>query len=150
MKKNFLILAALSLLSFGCGDDGDAPSAEDCNGEVCTATVGTNEAATTVPASLHGTYDMTITYAESNSPYPVGTQATFTVSENRLSVAIDGENCFSIINPVTRNSLAAPTFKADCVADIAFQVASNSSGAMHEINLILASGSGFYAQFTLN
>lgn len=151
MKKNFLILAALSLLSFGCGDDGDAPTAEDCNGEVCTATVGANETATTVPTQIHGTFNMELTHAEPNSPIALGTKATFTISATTLVVSIEGEDCFSVENPVLRFGATSGnyTFKAACIDDIAFNISQNTDGSLNEVNLELASGPGFYGQFTI-
>ena len=144
-----VILAASLFIACDNGD-ADVPDSDDCSGQVCEASPGTNEASTTVPNTLHGTYNMSIAYAESNSPYPQGTQATFTITADRLTVAIDGEECFSIVNPVTRGGLSAPLFKGDCVADIAFQVAANQSGALEEINLVLASGPGYYGQFRID
>lgn len=150
MKKNILLMAVLGLTFWSCGNDDTVPTADDCGGQVCEATPGTDETATTVPAGLHGTYDMTLTFAEDGSPYPEGTQATFTITADRLTVSIDGEDCFSVTNPVNRSPFTAPTFKADCIADIAFQVAANQSGELNEINLIFASGPGFYGQFTID
>ena len=150
LKYLSCVIVSASLFIACDNGDTEVPDADDCGGQVCEATPGTDESSTTVPTSLHGTYNMTITYAESNSPYPEGTQATFTITADRLTVAIDGEDCFSIVNPVTRGGLAAPLFKGDCVADIAFQVAANQSGALEEINLVLASGSGYYGQFRID
>lgn len=149
MKTKTLIFSIIFLFALSCGENDDVPTAEDCAGQVCEATPGANEAATTVPASLHGTYDMIITFAESNSPYPEGTKATFTISETRLTITIAGEDCFSIVNPVTRSPFSAPVFKADCIGDLAFQIAANQSGGVEEINMIFASGPGYYGQFRL-
>ena len=146
MKKQLALLAISLFLFAACGED-DAPTSEDCNGAVCTATAGTDETVTTVPSSLHGTYDMVITFAESNSPYPEGTRATFIISETKLIISIDGEDCFSVENAVKRSPFEAPVFKAACIGDIAFQIAQNQSGGLEEINLILASGPGYYGQF---
>jgi hypothetical protein len=147
MKKQLLTLLFATFLLTACGGDDTPPTEDDCGGQVCEATAGTNEAATTVPTPLHGSYSMIITSAESSSPYPEGTRATFTIKAERLAISIDGEDCFSVVNPVTRSPFNAPLFKADCIGDIAFQISSNQSGALEEINLILASGPGFYAQF---
>lgn len=149
MKAKTLFLTIIFLFALSCGENDDVPTAEDCAGQVCEATPGTNETATTVPASLLGTIDMIITFAESNSPYPEGTRATFTISETRLAITIEGEECFSIVNPVVRSPFQAPVFKADCIGDIAFQIAANQSGGVEEINMILASGPGYYGQFRL-
>ncbi|WP_339608648.1 hypothetical protein [uncultured Roseivirga sp.] len=146
MKKQFALLVFAFLIITSCGNE-DPPTKDDCGGQVCEATPGTDETSTTVPNSLNGTYNMVITYAESNSPYPEGTTATFIIAAEKLTVSIDGEDCFSIINPVNRSPFTAPTFKADCIGDIAFQVAANQSGGLEEINLILASGPGYYGQF---
>ncbi|MFT6873658.1 MAG: hypothetical protein ACI8Q1_003141 [Parvicella sp.] len=147
MKRNLILFFTIGIFCLGCGEDEPAPNSDDCAGQVCEATPGTNETATTVPATLHGTYNMIITFAESNSPYPEGTRATFTISETRLTITIAGEDCFSIVNPVVRSPFNAPVFKADCIGDIAFQIAANQSGGLEEINMILASGPGYYGQF---
>jgi len=151
MKKLYIsMLAAACLLVAACGDD-ESPSAEDCTGEVCQATVGANETAATVPSNLHGTFVTELTYAEPDSPVALGTEATFTISANKLVVSIEGEDCFSIENPVFRFGATADnyTFKADCIDDIAFNISANTDGSLNEINLELASGPGFYGQFTL-
>lgn len=150
MKKNSILFLALAIFCFSCGND-DAPSADDCNGEVCMATVGANETATTVPSEIHGTFNTELTFAEANSPVPLGTLATFTISATRLTVSIEGRDCFSIENPVMRFGATSGnfTFKADCIEDLAFNISQNSDGSLNEINLELASGPGFYGQFTL-
>lgn len=147
MKNRFLTFAFIFLSVISCGENDEAPTEDDCAGQVCEATPGANETATTVQATLHGTYNMIITFAESNSPYPEGTRATFTISETKLAITIAGEDCFSIMNPVTRSPFSAPVFKADCIGDLAFQIAANSSGGVEEINMIFASGPGYYGQF---
>lgn len=151
MKKSLLTLIAVGFLTFGCGDSGEEPSEEDCTGEVCTATVGSDETATTVPSDIHGTYNMVLSYAEPDSPIAAGTKATFTISATKLVVSIEGEDCFSVENPVARFGATSGnyTFKAACIDDIAFNVSQNSDGSLNEINLELASGPGFYGQFTL-
>lgn len=149
MKKNSILLLALVLLSFSCGND-DAPSADDCAGQVCMAVVGANETAVTVPSEIHGTFNMALTFAESDSPVPLGTKVTFTISANKLVVAYEGEDCFSIENPVARFGATSGnyTFKAACIEDIAFNISQNTDGSLNEVNLELASGPGFYGQFT--
>ncbi|KOF01866.1 hypothetical protein OB69_16175 [Roseivirga seohaensis subsp. aquiponti] len=152
MKKQLAILAFAALIFTACGED-DKPTADDCGGEVCTATVGTDETAATVPANLHGTFVTVLTYAESNSPVALGTEATFTISATKLVVSIDGRDCFSIENAVHRFG-ATPTsgnytFKAACIDDIAFNISANTDGSLNEINLEKASGTGFYGQFTV-
>ncbi|WP_323756772.1 hypothetical protein [Roseivirga sp.] len=152
MKKQFAILALAALIFMACGED-DEPTAEDCTGEVCTATVGANETAATVPTNLHGTFVTELTYAESNSPVDLGTEATFTISATKLVVSIDGRDCFSIENPVHRFGATSTsgnyTFKAACIEDIAFNISANTDGTLNEINLEKASGTGFYGQFTV-
>ncbi len=150
MKRNIILGLALGLICLSCETD-EAPSAEDCDGQVCMASVGTDETAVTVPAEIHGTFNMALTFAEPNSPVPLGTKVTFTISANKLIVAYEGEECFSIENAVARFGPPAGnyTFKAACIGDIAFNISQNSDGSLNEVNLELASGPGFYGQFTL-
>jgi len=152
MKRNLLLGLVICSLSLSCGTD-DTPTVEDCNGEVCMATVGANETATTVPSEIHGTFKMELTFAEPNSPVALGTKVTFTISADKLVVTYEGEDCFTIENPVARFG-ATPdsgnsTFKAACIGDIAFNISQNSDGSLNEVNLELASGPGFLGQFTL-
>ncbi len=148
VKTTFIILFA-AVISFSCGDD-DKPSASDCDGQVCIATLGANETATTVPDAIHGEFNMELTHAESDSPVALGTKATFTISANKLIVSIEGRECFSVENPVMRFGATSGnfTFKADCIEDIAFNVSQNNDGTFNEINLEKASGPGFFGQFT--
>lgn len=150
MKKNLILLLVAVLACWSCGDD-DKPTASDCDGQVCTATVGANETATMVPAEIHGTFEMELTFAEQNSPVALGTTATFAISANTLVVSIEGRECFSVENPVMRFGATSGnfTFKAACIEDIAFNISQNSDGTLNEVNLELASGPGFYGQFTI-
>lgn len=147
--KSKLLFFALVIVCLSCGND-DAPTADDCAGQVCVAVVGANETATTVPSAIHGSFNMELTFAESDSPVALGTKVTFTISANKLVVAYEGEDCFSIENPVARFGATSGnyTFKAACIGDIAFNISQNSDGTLNEVNLELASGPGFYGQFT--
>ncbi|MEC7753864.1 MULTISPECIES: hypothetical protein [Roseivirga] len=150
MKKATTMMVLLGLFMItACGEDTE-PTANDCSGEVCQASAGQDETATSVPAAIHGTFEMEFTYAEPNSPIAQGTEATFTISANTLVVSIEGRDCFSVENPVARFGATSGnyTFKAACIEDIAFNVSQNSDGSLNEINLELASGPGFYGQFT--
>ena len=152
MKYLIRISLLFTTLCVACdGGDGDEPSAEDCDGQVCLATVGADEMATAVPSEIHGTFNMEMTFAEANSPVPLGTKVTFTISATKLIVEYEGEDCFSIENPVARFGATSGnyTFKAACIDDIAFNISQNSDGSLNEVNLELASGPGFYGQFTL-
>lgn len=148
-KRVALLFSCSALILFSCSNE-DEPSAEDCNGEVCSASVGQDETAVTVPSNLHGTFNMVLSYAEPNSPISEGTEATFTISATTLVVSIEGEDCFSVENPVARFGATSGnyTFKAACIDDIAFNISENTSGELNEVNLELASGPGFYGQFT--
>lgn len=150
MKKIAVLMTLMIFALQSCGGD-DSPSVDDCDGQVCMATVGDGESATTVPSAIHGTFQMVLTHAEPDSPIALGTMATFTISANKLIVSVEGEECFSVENPVARfgSTLGNYTFKAACIDDIAFNVSQNTDGSLNEINLELASGPGFYGQFTL-
>lgn len=149
MMKSELLFFALVIVCLSCGND-DTPTADDCAGQVCMAVVGANETATTVPSEIHGTFNMELSFAESDSPVALGTKVTFTISANKLVVAYEGEDCFSIENPVARfGATNNYTFKAACIGDIAFNISQNTDGSLNEVNLELASGPGFYGQFTL-
>ncbi|WP_268123365.1 hypothetical protein [Roseivirga pacifica] len=147
--KNQLIILGLSIGLLACGSD-DGPSAIDCSGEVCQATIASGETAVTVPSEIHGTFEMEYTYAENNSPIDLGTKATFAIAANSLIVSVDGEECYTIENAVERTSGSGNyIFKAECKADYAFNISQNTDGSLSEINLVPANGPGFYGQFTL-
>ena len=60
-----MVLLGLFMIT-ACGEDTE-PTANDCSGEVCQASAGQDETATSVPAAIHGTFEMEFTYAEPNS-----------------------------------------------------------------------------------
>ena len=88
----------------------------------------------TVPSSLDGTYNLTYGFAQPGSPFTDGTTATFTISNNELTVEVDGFECITLKNPVligTNNY----KFKDDCRDNIGYNVSPNNDGSFNEINI---------------
>lgn len=102
----------------------------------CDYTLTSNETAGTVPSSLDGTYTLTFDKnpQSSNTYYSDGIMGTFTISNNTLTVEIDGKECITISNPV-QTSASENTFKNTCGTNITYAVSTNSSGELNEINI---------------
>jgi len=140
--KTFLFLALATLL-FSCSENNS--STPGC-ATTCEYILASGETAGTVPASLDGTYTLTYGFAQSGSPFADGTIGTFIISNNELTVEIEGFDCITLSNPVligTNNY----KFKDDCRDNIAYNVSPNNSGSFNEIN-IEPLGTGFFGQFS--
>lgn len=163
MRKYLVVfLVAFSFHACSSDDNGnmmqeeemEEMSNEGCNGDTCAATVGANETAATVPDTAFGTYNVEYTFADADSPFELGTTATFIVkSDQTLSVAIDGFECITISNPVWRfgadETSGNYTFKDECRDMLAYNVSYNGDGTFNEVNIEPSEGTGFFGQFTL-
>jgi len=119
-----------------------------CDNE-CTYTIAAGETAGTVASAAEGTHNLTFHYAAANSPIADGTKATFTVSDNTLTVEIEGMDCITIKNPISRFSGSTEvSFIDNCSSvKLSFDV-SEHNGSLNEVNL--SSGDGnftFLGQF---
>ena len=142
-KISFLILV-LTIIT-ACSKSEESTNAGNCATE-CEYTIASTETLGTVPSSLDGTYELTYHSATSDSPYTNGTKATFTVSNNMLTVAIDGKECITIKNPVLLGSNNYK-FKDSCRDNIAFNLSPNNDGSFNEIN-VEPLGIGWFGQFS--
>lgn len=161
--RKYLVLFLVAISFYACSSDDNGNtmqeemeemSSEGCNGDTCAATVGTNETAATVPDTAFGTYSVEYTFADTNSPFELGTTATFIVkSDQTLSVSIDGFECITISNPVWRfgadETSGNYTFKDECRDMLAYNLSYNSDGSFNEVNIEPSEGTGFFGQFTL-
>lgn len=142
--KRIKILCILSVVSFFIACSANEEDTSSC-ATVCDYTLASGETAGTVPSSLDGTYTLTYGFAQAGSPFTDGTVGTFTISNNELTVEINGFECITLTNPVligTNNY----KFKDDCRDNIAYNVSPNNNGDFNEIN-IEPLGQGFFGQF---
>ncbi|OSY86908.1 hypothetical protein WH52_14080 [Tenacibaculum holothuriorum] len=141
-----IIFVAFTSLLWNCSDD-ETPqqNAANCSTE-CSYTLASGENAGTVPSSLDGTYELTYHSAQNGSPFSNGTKATFTISNNVLTVKVEGKDCITLKNPVllgTNNF----KFKDNCRDNIGYNVSPNNNGTFNEIN-IEPLGQGWHGQFS--
>lgn len=137
----FIVCIITCLTSCSTNNDTNLASCDT----VCEYTLASGETAGVVPTSLDGTYTLTYGFAQPGSPFTDGVMGTFTVSNNELTVEIDGFECITLRNPVligTNNY----KFKDDCRDNIGYNLSPNNDGSFNEIN-IEPLGNGFFGQF---
>lgn len=145
--KLFTLLITFALLSCTVNDTDDDVTASSCS-NLCDYTLTSGEAAGTVPSSLDGTYELTFAKdsQSSNTYYADGVKGTFTISNNTLTIEVEGKECITLTNPV-QTSPSENTFKDTCGRNIVYAVSTTTSGALNEINAITISNR-FLGQFT--
>tara|TARA_R110001632_G_scaffold125748_1_gene239164 strand:- start:24401 stop:24847 length:447 start_codon:yes stop_codon:yes gene_type:complete len=129
-----LLLAVLFTTFLACESNSDE-SETTCE-NTCDYTLDSGETAGTVPSSLDGAY--TLTFAKnpqsSNNYYADGIMGTFTISNNTLTVEIDGKECITLTNPV-QTSASENTFKNTCGTNLTYAVSTTTAGDLNEINI---------------
>ena len=141
-SKLMLLFVTLSFLT-SCQNEEDM-SSSSCD-TTCDYTLTSGQTAATVPSSLEGTYRLTYGFAQPGSPFTDGTKATFTISNNELTVEIEGQECITLKNPVligTNNY----KFMDDCRDNIGYNLSPNNNGSFNEIN-VEPIGQGWFGQF---
>lgn len=134
--QKIMIVLFTSALVIGCSKSGGSG---DCS--ACAYTKVSGETDATTATSLHGEYQLTMHYASTNSPFPDGTKATFTISEKELIVAVEGKDCITLQNPVFMQAGATEVvFKDTCNENIMYGVSITSTGKLNEINIATISG----------
>lgn len=126
-----LIVCFIAILLVECKSNSDESGL--CGTE-CTYTVTSSQTAGTVPASLEGIYNVVLDFATDQSPFTVGTEATFTLENNVLTVEIAGEPCITLRNPIETGT-SEWTFIDDCRDNYIYGVSQNQNGELNEINL---------------
>jgi hypothetical protein len=127
--QKLAILIAFILVFMACSNNESNSACEEC-----TYTVASSETAGTVPTSLQGTYDVVLDFATPSSPFPVGTQATFTVEATVLTVEIEGQECITLRNPIETGT-SEWTFVDNCRDNYIYGVSQTQTGELNEINL---------------
>ena len=141
--KSLLIIA--SLVFFISCENGEEDMTSGSCSNTCDYTLTSGQTSATVPSALDGTYNLTYGFAQTGSPFTDGTKATFTISNNELTVEIEGQECITLRNPVligTNNY----KFMDDCRDNIGYNVSPNNNGSFNEIN-IEPLGQGWLGQF---
>lgn len=143
--QKITILFLTTCLWISCSDDDAKTSSATSCSTVCSYTLASGENAGTIPANIEGTYNLVYDFAEPNSPFTNGTKGEFTFANNELTVAIEGEECITIKNPVDIG-FGNFHFTDTCRDDLVYNVSLNTDGSFNEIN-IQPIGTGFYGQF---
>ena len=145
--KSFTLLIILSMLSCIANDNDDDMTASSCS-NTCDYTLNSGETAGTVPSTLDGTYELTFAKdsQSSNTYYADGVKGTFTISNNTLTIEVEGKDCITLTNPI-QTSASENTFKDTCGRNIVYAVSAKSDGSLNEINAITISNR-FLGQFT--
>lgn len=140
-KITLLIFSAIIISACSSNNENDG----DC--ETCTYTLTASDTAGIAAASLDGTYNLTMHYADAASPYPDGTKATFTIANNVLTVEIEGHECITIKNPrLTTPGSTEVQFRDTCRDKISYDV-SEGNGVLNEINISTTDTNKWLGQF---
>lgn len=131
MKKFKLLIVCIVAIFFAkCQSNSNSSLCET----ECVYTVASNQTAGTVPISLEGIYNVVLDFATANSPFPVGTEATFTLENNVLTVEIVGQDCITLKNPIETGT-SEWTFIDDCRDNYIYGISQTQNGDLNEINL---------------
>ncbi len=128
----YVLIAFMTLTILACNSNDEDENLSDC--ETCTYTPKSNETAGIAPSSLEGTYNVVLDFATAQSPFPEGTAATFTLTNNVLTVEISGEACITLENPI-QTGTSEWTFIDDCRDNYIYGISQNQNGEFNEINL---------------
>lgn len=131
--KQIMCFSAFTILFFSCSSNDNDTDSSGC--EECVYTIPAGETAGSVPASLHGEFNLTLDFTTNGYSLPVGTQARFVVSATEMIVDIDGEECITLRNPTVSANQVEFTFRDNCRDNLAYSISSSSSGGLNEINV---------------
>ncbi|MFY0630309.1 MAG: hypothetical protein JXR05_07995 [Flavobacteriaceae bacterium] len=136
MLKTMMSILFLAIVITSCTTNNNIDEAAEACANTCDYTLASGETAGTVPSSLDGTYQLTFAKnpQSSNTYYADGITGTFTISNNTLTVTVDGKECITLTNPV-QTSPSESTFKNTCGTNLTYAVSTTSSGDLNEINI---------------
>lgn len=145
LKKIIALFVFIAIL-ISCSNSNN--SSNDNCATVCEYTIASGETAGTAAASIEGSYELTMSFADAASPYPNGTKAKFTLIDNVLTVEVEGEACITIKNPklTTANSTEIQ-FRDTCRDKISYDVSMTQSGDLNEINISSTETGKWLGQF---
>ena len=142
--QKITIALMLALLFTSCSSNSGNNGCEEC-----AYTKTASETAGTVDASITGELNLTFTNARTGSPIANGTKGTFTISNNELTVEIEGKDCITLKNPISPGvGSTEAIFKDTCRDHLFYAVSVAASGGLNEINLF-GDDMTFYGQFKL-
>jgi len=122
-------------LIFACSNNSGN---DDC--EECSYNKTSSETAGTV-AVADGVYNLTLHFPTSGSPFVDGTKGKFTISDNTLTVEIEGKECIVLKNPIlTTSGSTEVKFKDTCRDEISYDVSSAGNNQLNEINISTLDG----------
>ena len=142
--KKFTLLVFLTIFTISCTNSNSSSSSCD---NVCEYTLASGETATTVTSPIIGTYNVTYTFADSDSPIPKGTKAVIEISANEMIITVEGKDCVSIKNPFRISGGVQDIFRDNCVANLSYHISTKQDGSFNEIN-VFDLGKEWYGQFT--
>lgn len=143
--KHISLFLFITFLTVSCSKSNSSNSSSCAN--VCEYTLASGETTTSVPANLHGTYNVTYTFADSDSPIQKGTKATIEISATEMIITVAGKECVSIKNPFRASGGVQDIFRDNCVANLSYHISTKPDGSFNEINVFDLS-TEWYGQFT--
>jgi hypothetical protein len=138
-----ILLRSLLIALVSCSNNSD--STATC-ATSCSYTLTASETAGTVPAALEGTFTLVYTQIIAGAPFSNNIMGTFTLTNNQLTVEIDGMDCITLNNPI-QTSVAEVTFVDDCRDNLKYAVSVTTAGTLNEVN-VLSTSNQFFGQFT--
>ncbi len=138
-----IILSVLMIAFASCNNNNDTDP--NCSTS-CSYTLTSNETAGNVPAALEGTFTLTYTEIVAGAPFANAVMGSFTLTNNTLTVEIDGMDCITLNNPI-QTSASEVTFVDNCRDNLKFAISVTQSGTLNEVNVSSLSNQ-FFGQFT--
>lgn len=141
VKRLFVVCLVLALSACSNNDENNPNCAT-----LCSYTLSSGETAGTVPASIQGSFTLVYTEIVVGAPFANNVMGNFTLSNNTLTVEIDGLDCITLQNPI-QTSASEVTFVDDCRDNLKFAVSVTQSGSLNEVN-VSSTSNQFFGQFT--
>ena len=143
--QKFSLLIAFAILITNCTKS-NSSNGSSCD-NVCEYSLASGETAATVATSLHGTYNVTYTFADSDSPISKDTKATIQISATEMIITLAGQECVSIKNPFRVVNGNQDIFRDNCASNLSYHISTKPDGSFNEIN-VFDLGTEWYGQFT--
>ena len=112
----------------------------------CSYTLTAGETPGTVPAALEGAFELVYTEIVAGAPFANNAMGTFTLTNNQLTVEIDGLDCITLNNPI-QTSAVEVTFVDNCRDNLKYAISVSQTGTLNEVNVSSISNQ-FFGQFT--
>lgn len=132
--KKITILFLFVSIAVACSST-DADNS-DC--EICTYTIASGETTTSVPTALQKEYNVNVDTSVNGYKFAKGTIGVFNVEANKLTISLNGEPCFTMINPILSANGGETIFTDNCNDNVTYRISGGSS--LNEINVISIGG----------